>query len=75
MTAVARLLAKIERHCRTAKIAETTFGRIVGTKRPFSDYRDEVHAMEKKAEFDGLTISVKSQLRKALMLHAEFSSR
>src|ERR1043166_6987052 len=27
MTAVARLLAKIERHCETAAIAETTFGR------------------------------------------------
>ena len=27
MTAVARLLAKIERYCRNANIAETTFGR------------------------------------------------
>jgi DNA (cytosine-5)-methyltransferase 1 len=48
--------------------------RLLGN-RHFSDYRDAVHALQKKTEFDGMSRSVRSQLKKAILLHAEFSGR
>ena len=47
--------------------------RMIGSQQAFSDSRDEVHALQKNTEFLGLSVSVRSQLKKALLLHGEFS--
>ncbi len=49
--------------------------RIIGREHNFSDFRDEVHALQKAPEFRALTTSVRSQLKKAVLLHGEFQRR
>lgn len=46
----------------------------LGGKR-FVDPRDATHALDKQGEFQKLTVTVRSQLRRALDLYAEFSGR
>lgn len=46
-------------------------GRPVGT----ADHRDIAHALSKQPEFQELTVSVRSQLRRAVQLHSEFLLR
>lgn len=41
----------------------------------FSDPRDAVHQMTKNPEYEKLTPAVRSQLKRAIILHAEFSHR
>jgi DNA (cytosine-5)-methyltransferase 1 len=48
--------------------------RMIGTETRFHDMRDAVHALERASEFAGLSTSVRSQLRRAIVLHSEFSS-
>jgi len=49
--------------------------RMIGPETGFQDTRDAVHALEKTPEFAGLSSSVRSQLRRAIVLHSEFSHR
>jgi DNA (cytosine-5)-methyltransferase 1 len=49
--------------------------RIVGKERRFVDARDEIAALERMAEFAALSASVRSQLKRAIILHSEFSLR
>lgn len=46
--------------------------RILDSKRVSSDPLDMIHALERHQEFNSLTSSVRSQIRKAARLHAEF---
>lgn len=41
----------------------------------FSDWRDECHALQKTQEFTALSVSVRSQLKKAVQLRSEFYRR
>ena len=49
--------------------------RIIGCDQGFGDSRDEVHVLQKAPEFYTLSTSVKSQLKKAVLLHGEFQRR
>jgi DNA (cytosine-5)-methyltransferase 1 len=49
--------------------------RIVGAERRFVDARDEMDALQRMPEFTVLSASVRSQLRRAIILHSEFSRR
>jgi DNA (cytosine-5)-methyltransferase 1 len=49
--------------------------RIVGADRRFVDARDEVAALQRMPEFAALSASVRSQLKRAIILHSEFSRR
>jgi DNA (cytosine-5)-methyltransferase 1 len=49
--------------------------RIVGKERRFVDARDEIAALERIAEFAALSASVRSQLKRAIILDYEFSRR
>ncbi|MGC2305133.1 DNA cytosine methyltransferase [Candidatus Binatus sp.] len=49
--------------------------RIVGVERRFADTRDELIALERMPEFAALSGSVRSQLKRAIILLSEFSHR
>ena len=48
--------------------------RMIGSEARSHEMRDAVHALEKVPEFASLSASVRSQLRRAIVLHSEFSS-
>lgn len=49
--------------------------RLIGSGKHFTDPRDEVHALQKSSEFCRLSTSVRSQLKRAVLLHSEYRSR
>ena len=49
--------------------------RMLGKQIVAADHRDVVHELTKRPEFQELTVSVRSQLKRAVQLHAEFMVR
>ncbi|MCZ8150090.1 MAG: DNA (cytosine-5-)-methyltransferase [Roseomonas sp.] len=49
--------------------------RMLGRSIESADHRDVVHELSKRPEFQDLTVSVRSQLKRAVQLHAEFLVR
>jgi DNA (cytosine-5)-methyltransferase 1 len=70
-----------ETHCYTDRSAGNVVCRLnrvrklIGPIAHFTDSRDVVHALETARGFAGLSSSVKSQLKRAIYLHAEFVQR
>lgn len=67
-----------EKHGYTERAAGNVASRLKRARRmlpaaAFVDVRDEIHALQKSEEFSPLSVSVRSQLKRALQLHSEFS--